>query len=1409
VITVKDASATAGIKDTTAGSIMLPGSALKPASTTDYFIKVHSGVAREINFSFTTSAAQEDDVIRVLAYTATLPTAASCDNQTPTDTPTDSAKNAGAFDLKTGVASVASAITLPALPAAAFNSERLACYRQARVGATPAFKSFPGTTWVRIVTLDAYVIGASSDVLAPGGAGAARTATANYQFQVNFWGRWVDIDDFASFVASSSTDCANAWWYENAVYGATAAAVSTTAASSGFSTWFESGLPGGLYSLCYLASNTGTGYNLYSSLQSLRVLSVHIFPAFATPAVSSIFTLTPTTAPGLVNFVAGDRTAIAAASGSNGADCATLASTLTNVTAGPMPSITVTIPANPAVKSYEICASLVGSTGYNKAGAPDSVDPSGNLGADFNSLTSSTDVAARGADADDSPSRYHIRVLYTPTLAYVWPASVVRGMRTDINFFGSYLDGADQVSFTLVNGTSTPDECAAPAYESMASNPTPFAQNWALLRGKTFANAGTWNICYKTANATAAPAKTSAHGQTVAVVAVNSVAPTSAPATTFAATVATTPLKITLNGFFNTKASASTNPNRDFDHFALIPRNFQTRDCAGINVTVATGFGNRLTPAADGLSATGAIDTTDAPMAGDYMFCVHFAGSAWSNPINPARDFFLVDPRDATFSLRVAQSFAPMSIVNGTTQTTAAQTIYLSGFGIGVNDTVTTVPSTSTSIADCSDASKAVPADPAKVAAGGAVSFNVPTAGTYRLCWKSSAPGAAFEFIGSNTTLLTVEPATIKTLTTQIGGVPTAVARTVDVADFFQVALTGTGLTGSDSARLVNASIAVSSACEPQGAAATGATPWVKVAAADPLAPSVWWWEIPAGDVSPGVYALCYQWSAGASKVAYPNLNVTVVANPRPLAASPRMVTRLPGTTNFLIWGAGLDRTDSASLVASTANCQALGTATTVSVITAGTATTRALVNVTLATATENTFRLCYFVGGRAPGRDLGPVVVAKEASSCPATQRFFCNGQCVAFAAGSTTSPCSAAPAPICPVGSGTVPCPATGYCARSADECSAVATSLAAAGGLPACPAGAIRCFDGSCAANVVACTPVAAPGPGLQRCKDGSVSTNGACLNKDGTAITRTCPGAAAPGYCPAGGCPLNGGSDVKEGCAPFDGCPVGQSRCPDCVCRASCGSALGPFTCSDGKSVPDAKSCACHRFAKVPQQSLDIGTGAVRRRFVVRASVAFTDVNLVNAQGQIIAKVSVDANIALDGGRCALNFMSVAESLIDASIPALTQTTNFIAAPVVMLNLLNGTSACNLDRTKGVTVTFPVTEVTGNMTCAQLFATAAAVAPGPNPNSCRVNGTTIAAAAVTLATFPVVPRAIVAPSAAPSSVPSTVPASATPSPGSAASPVPSTNTTPTDTSSASMSSFSAVLVVLASALLAMLF
>jgi len=1333
--------ATAGTDSSANGNLMIPGAAVISAKQ---YYRIQAAHPTAVNFDYRKSAAQETDVIRVLTYASNhaivAPAVAKTCATSAAGDATDSAANAGAFDLVKDSSSVTSSLTIPKLPATVGNSELTGCYKQGFVSAPTnanGFADLPVPLFIRPVDVMTFAISttAVSATVNPliGAAGNIRTMNMYYQSQIWLTGHWLDNNDFVSFVPKADKDCANAWWFENAVVG-TDAAFSETVSSSGYSVTFESGLPQGAYQLCYLVR--GATYRLYTDIsQTLRVVDATVSPAFATPGVATTYTLTLTTAPGDVVFTSLDRATLTAA---GKADCATTLFTQTNLTA--TNSFTGTIPFGGAA-TYEVCMDLSGADGYSTWTGTNPtqtyIAPSGNLACYAGQAMTGSTTGARTCYGEAVTSPYHIKVSQTPKIFAVRPSTVVRNMPTDLVFGGSYLDGADGVSFNIsTNG----NECATPDFSvPLAPNPSPNFASTSVAPKKSFANIGTYNVCYKYANATTPTQGTAAHGVKVTVAGVTSITPTSTPAAAFVA--GTSDLKVTVTGFFNLDASDTTkNGDADFNYAGLIPRDFTVTDCGGLDVNLATGELNKI-KTTSATSGTITFDKADAPKAGEYMMCVHFAGMRWSNPINPKTDFVLIDHNAVNINIRQIDDFFPKTVVNGTIAVVPAQTIFLAGPGLRDNDTVTTVPSTSAAATDCSGAT-AVPATPVAVT-NGAASFNLPVSGTFKVCYKSSATNAAWEF-AANGAVLTARSPVISTLSTGLTGNP-------DVAVGFRVSLTGTGLSQLDSARLVNSST-IATSCEGAG------SPWTKVTSQDPRKNEVFWWDIVSGDLPVGSYGLCYKWAGATAGTAYPALTVTTVSGPRALAAAPRFIAK-PAATNFFIVGQNLDKTDTYSLQVGACTT---GTGVVGNLISAGSATTKASANVTLTATAAGTFNLCYYPKGTvANGQTAAVVTVGADApAACVFPKKFFCNGVCVAAAAGSTASPCAPAVGS-CPANPSFVFCPLTGFCARTADDCSSILATLNQA---QPCLASEARCFDGSCAPNALACPPLAAPPAGYARCIDGSLSANGACTTSTGSPITKTCQGVtAAKPYCPAGGCPLSG--TTLDACPPYDGCPAGSIRCSDCVCRPGptfCAAQSNPFICSNGLVTPKASDCKCHRFTKIAHQQIVLGT-AGRRRFVVKASAAVTALDimgLLNSNDplstQKAATLAFDANVAVDNN-CLVNLMSLPESPIDAAIQL--SPPFVIAAPTIVISINNATAAgaapvaCKLNPALGITVTFPNVEMSSGLTCSSpLAGVSVNITAGPTPNSCRISGAAIQAVAVTLSTGkinPVVPPTVAPP------------------------------------------------------------
>lgn len=95
--------------------------------------------------------------------------------------------------------------------------EVIGCWKQGSTNGA-VFEDFPTATFkFKVVDVSSFVIG-SKDVPA-GDPSVPRTLSVQFSDAVYFQGRWLQANDFASFVPSLDTDCSRAWWYENAFKG--------------------------------------------------------------------------------------------------------------------------------------------------------------------------------------------------------------------------------------------------------------------------------------------------------------------------------------------------------------------------------------------------------------------------------------------------------------------------------------------------------------------------------------------------------------------------------------------------------------------------------------------------------------------------------------------------------------------------------------------------------------------------------------------------------------------------------------------------------------------------------------------------------------------------------------------------------------------------------------------------------------------------------------------------------------------------------------------------------------------------------------------------------------------------------------------------------------------------------------
>lgn len=1382
--------------------------------------KVHAGVQQFLNLPWNSHVGQPGDIFRVLTYQAfsRSTTPASCTQSNVAADVLLDVTFSGQFSSTAGDSfSITGATGATGYPAQTSyygsNGQQTVRGCWVQTTSTPnVYTDFPTTSLdIRIVDVQSFVIGSASAFNMSNAS--PRTMFSYFADTAFFNGRWIDQDDWASFVPSTATDCSVAWYQEQAIIGSAAAAAGDNFLSKSFSAYFEGGLPAGVFNLCFYSKGTTTGYKLYNGATDakLRVIDATVSPSFATSGASTVFTLATTSNYGLVAplLTSADRVAFTVDSGSGGSCAAASlvpASGATNGLANLTASGTFTASLaaqGGAMTVYEVCldAQLANSWNtYNTSGGY-----LNNLFAGAN-LAASKSQGSVGYTATTALSRYHVVVYPSAVFATVNPLAVVAGMPTDLYFGGSGLSTSDGLNLNSTSDCFNTSTFTTPFKASPSSAPVAVFGASLYIPGFV-GQPGRWNICYKPANGGAQGY--SSHKQTIAVVNVTSISPTGVNAVPAAYPNGQT---FTLSGFFNRDPDAIV--QGDVTYAGLMPRDPNVGnggDCTNFNAANA----DYVTVSSDNTATVNwANDQLINPNT-EYMICIHHAGMLWTN--NPAKDYTLVNQNIVNVSVRGISAFFPTNIANGTNQT-----VMFMGGGIRDGDLVNVITTvTGTPGTDCS-------ATGASTVAGGKAILNVPAAGTYRICY------------GFNTSPISWSYATNTSLIANNFGLASIAlnpsATPADTGSNLRVTLTGFGIAAGDSARIVavsNITASGSAACDP--AVGTGSA-WTRtnIDASNNI-----FFDVVPGDALNGTtYGICYKF-AGIPATLNPTVGYNATAfqiafttGARILGFGPQMAPAGTASVNFVFVGLALTASDSVTVVAgATATCSSLTgavqvTLAAVSGLTGGRATANA--TYTLPASSTGAYTVCYYFKGAVAGASVQRFQVMTPIATCIAANRYFCNGVCQAAPC---TLPATATPSCNSP---GLIRCNLANVCVKSIADCKTIADRLVAAGSIPAtCPN--VRCYDGSCADQVAFCSALDAPAAGYIRCADGSVSAAGACTG----VTTPSCglTGTTAT-TCPSGGCPL-GGAPTLDACPAYNGCGVGQVRASDCVCRAPgyvfANAPAGlPFMCADGTFKNDPSRCMCNRYTPLPMQVVGLGSGTgTRRRFAVRANVAINfNVAGAGSVGNLV-NFDIPANLAADNG-CFLGVMQAPDSVVDSFA---SSTANLVTPAVIVsflssnVTLANGNAApCTLTNGVVFSVQFApaaVESISPNATlnCAFPFTdknagsnatngTVAAVAPSTIPK-CTLTGTRIVGIAVALAnSASIAAKATVAPVVS-TPTPTATPATPTPSgSGASATPTgPAASATPTNgtgtVSASKPASFSALLVALVAVLLAAAF
>jgi hypothetical protein len=344
---------------------------------------------------------------------------------------------------------------------------------------------------------------------------------------------------------------------------------------------------------------------------------------------------------------------------------------------------------------------------------------------------------------------------------------------------------------------------------------------------------GVWNVCYRPAGQ--GSQSITDHGVTITVVNVDGVTPTGVTGGI------TSSQTVTLTGNFD----FANVPAADNHWVGLIPRDISgvTRNCAGLNVS-RVAIGARDATNNNKLIVT--ISSAMAPAAiAEYSFCVHFANMPWADVSTPATDYVFINPVTVSFANRGITDFAPLSVVNGTTQTVSFR-------GAGIRDFDKVLPVASTGTVDCAT-------EYGKAATFASDVQNRQTTstwqqGSYRLCYGFNATGSLSWILAPGT--LTVEPFQLKSLVAPA-------SKTGDSSLALRVTVSGTGLAPTDTARLVNitgvAAASITTAkCATSGAGSATGSPYTRVI---PVigTPGTLASTLPPVDAPVGTYGTCYQ----------------------------------------------------------------------------------------------------------------------------------------------------------------------------------------------------------------------------------------------------------------------------------------------------------------------------------------------------------------------------------------------------------------------------------------------------------------------------------------------------------------------------------------------------------------------
>jgi hypothetical protein len=637
---------------------------------------------------------------------------------------------------------------------------------------------------------------------------------------------------------------------------------------------FSTALPAGTYGICYLATDTAAWrWHGESASATVRIVGIAgVDTRLASAEVNVTYSLR---AAAGAAFVSGDRISIVEAGTGSCAPPSPAPAYyrgLVNVsavaTAGaghPDPSVSIAtladypLPGLITGRQYRFCAELVGAA----AG----------IGAQRLSASLASVVSYR-----------------VPWLGYLTPASVRPGTANRVRFHGSLLDGKDVFTLARRNSTSATSTAAvcgshAAVNSTLAGNATngltvavpsaatrgtivdaagkvvpptaaEAAATAALGPGLVVPSPGLYDVCYYAAGPNATGL---AGGSGVVLQAVDlaAIAPTGSPPTAGIAQV-----KVTFTGLFDAGAAA--------DFVALIP----TKDAAGAPVANCSTVNRAADLRAVVLDSatTGHAMINATLVADEYALCFHFGGVTYpygnaGGSSSSSSDAGYVAPsaavngvvppglatgkvsgialRDAdgplpelplellpaskfVFAVRLATSFAPLRIANGT-----AQEIVVQGSGVRAGDQVVLIPSSApATVAECVRAAATISAisvvyvrDRDATFKRGSVNITAP-AGTFRMCYRFSAPEVpadAWTIVSGASTLaatgvaaagiLTSSAAAVESLRTVTLGadarasVYNAQGAAITSVDASLVVLQGSGLSwAGDEVRFVNAS---------------------------------------------------------------------------------------------------------------------------------------------------------------------------------------------------------------------------------------------------------------------------------------------------------------------------------------------------------------------------------------------------------------------------------------------------------------------------------------------------------------------------------------------------------------------------------------------------------------------------